>query len=102
MDYDRIRAALAHSRADYTEIRLETRHTTRVAYHGRRLETASAVHDSGGIVRALVRGGGWGMATFNSLDDLDRRVDQAYESARLVQADPIELAETPRCIVRSA
>ncbi len=104
MDDDRIRAALARSRADYTEIRLETRETTRVAYHGRRLETASTVHDSGGIVRALVRGGGWGLSTFNSLDDLGRRVGQAYESARLVQADPIRLAEVaPACdVVRAA
>jgi TldD protein len=95
LDLDRISAALAHSRADYTEIRLETRRTTRIIYHGRRLETVSTVQDEGGIVRALVHGGGWGLSTFNSLDDLPRRVEQAYQSARLVQADPIALTRVP-------
>ncbi|MGI5916929.1 MAG: PmbA/TldA family metallopeptidase, partial [Anaerolineae bacterium] len=67
LELNRITEALARSRADYTEIRLETRRTTRIIYHGRRLETVSAVQDEGGIVRALVHGGGWGLATFNSL-----------------------------------
>ena len=95
LELNRITEALARSRADYTEIRLETRRTTRIIYHGRRLETVSAVQDEGGIVRALVHGGGWGLATFNSLDDLSVRVDQAYQSARLVQAEPIALADVP-------
>ncbi len=94
MDMERLDSALATSRADYTEIRLETRRTTRIVYHGKRLETVSTVADQGGIVRALVRGGGWGISTFNSLDDLERRVEQAYQSARVVQARPIALAET--------
>ena len=95
LDRDRLAAALEASRADYTEIRLETRRTTRVVYHGRRLETASSVVNAGGIVRSLVKKGGWGISTFNSLDTLPRRVAQAYESARLVQAEPITLAPTP-------
>ena len=39
MDRDRITSALATSKADYTEIRIETRRTTRIVFHGRRLET---------------------------------------------------------------
>ena len=94
MDRARIVSALHDSRADYTEIRLETSRVTRIIYHGHRLETASMVVNEGGIVRALVHSGGWGLSTFNSLDDLPRRVDQACQSARLVQAEPIHLAET--------
>ena len=93
MDLERLEKALAASRSDYTEIRLETRRTTRIVYHGRRLETVSTVMDQGGIVRALVHGKGWGLSTFNSLDDLEKRVDQAYQSARVVEARPIDLAE---------
>jgi TldD protein len=93
MERDRVVSALRLSRADYTEIRLETRVTTRIVYHGRRLETVSTVLNEGGIVRSLVRDGGWGISTFNSLDTLERRVDQAYQSARVVQAEPIRLAE---------
>jgi TldD protein len=92
MDRERIEAALRSSRAAFTEIRLETRRSTRVTYHGRRLETVAITEDAGGIVRALVRRGGWGVATFNRLDDLERRVDQAYQSARVVAAEPIKLA----------
>lgn len=91
---DLIRAALKTSRADYTEIRIEEREASRVAFRGPELETASTVLDKGGIVRCLVHGGGWGLATFNDLSDLERRVDQAYEGARAIQSEPIELAPT--------
>lgn len=89
---DQIQTAIRSSRADYTEIRLEERENTRVAFRGPDLETADVVLDRGGFVRCLVHGGGWGIATFNDLTALERRVRQAYEGARAVQADPIELA----------
>ncbi|MFN2271964.1 MAG: TldD/PmbA family protein [Anaerolineae bacterium] len=92
---DRIQAALRASKADYTEIRLEERESTRVVYRGQDLETASAVIDRGGIVRCLVKDGGWGIATFNDLSDLPHRVQQAYEGARAIQGEPVELAPTP-------
>jgi TldD protein len=91
-----IEGALRASRADYAEIRLEERESTRVVFRGPDLETADVVLDRGGIVRCLVRGGGWGIATFNDLEDLPRRVAQACEGARAIQAEePIELAPTP-------
>jgi len=93
MDRDRIMSALGASRADYTEIRLETRRTTKVIYHGPHLETVDMTVNEGGIVRSLVRDGGWGISTFNSLDGLERRVEQGYQSARVVQAEPITLAD---------
>ncbi len=92
---EQIEAALRASRADYTEIRLEERESTRVVLRGRDLETADAVLDRGGIVRCLVRDGGWGVATFNSRDDLAHRVEQAYEGARAVEGEPVELAPIP-------
>jgi TldD protein len=92
---DKIQAALHASKADYTEIRLEERESTRVVYRGQDLETASAVIDRGGIVRCLVKNGGWGIATFNDLSDLPHRVQQAYEGARAIQGEPVELAPTP-------
>jgi TldD protein len=93
---ERIRAALKSSKADYTEIRLEERESTTVAYRGKDLETAQAVIDAGGIVRCLCRNGGWGVATFNDRDDLEARVEQAYQCARVAQnEEPIELAPIP-------
>ena len=88
-----IRAALKSSSAQYTEIRLERTEATTVAFRGPDLESADAVIDSGGIVRCLCREGGWGVATFNSLDDLPRQVQLAYDCARMAQPEqPIELA----------
>ena len=93
---DKIEAALKHSRADYTEIRLEERESTRIAFRGKDLETTSALIDQGGIVRCLSRKNGWGMATFNNLDDLLARVDQAYQCALATASDePVELASLP-------
>lgn len=92
---ERIRAALKGSKADYTEIRWEERESTTVAFRGRELETASAVIDAGGIVRCLCHDGGWGIATFNGRDDLEERVEQAYQCAKVVQSrEPIRLAPT--------
>lgn len=94
---DMLSGALKSSRADYTEIRIEERESSRVSFRGPELESAGTVLDKGGIVRCLVHGGGWGVATFNDLSDLGRRVEQAYEGARAIQGEPIGLAETPVC-----
>ena len=94
----KIQAALKSSPADYTEIRLEERESTSVVYRGPDLETASAVIDAGGIVRCMCKDGGWGVATFNDRDDLQTRVQQAYECARVAQTEePIELAPISVC-----
>ncbi len=93
---EKIQAALKHSQADYTEIRLEEKESTSVVYQGKNLEQASAVIDAGGIVRCLCRKNGWGVATFNNRDDLLTKVDQATQCARVAQADePVELAQIP-------
>ncbi len=93
---DKIEAALKSSRADYTEIRIEEREATTVAYRGKDLETASAVIDAGGIVRCLCKDRGWGIATFNDRDDLLTRVEQAYQCAGVAQSEvAIELAPIP-------
>jgi TldD protein len=93
---DRLTAALARSRADYTEIRVERTWSTAVTFRGRRLESATASEDQGGFVRALHRGGGWGVASFTSLDRLDAMVQRAGELSRAVHLDPpIRLADAP-------
>jgi TldD protein len=92
---EQIESAIRNSNADYIEIRLEEGQNTRVAYRGPDLETADVVIDRGGLVRCFAHGGGWGIATFNDLSDLEHRSRQAYEGARAVQAEPIELAPIP-------
>jgi len=93
---ERIEEAMKISKADYTEIRIEEKESTSVVFRNKDLETASSTIDKGGIVRCLVRKNGWGVVTFNDLDDLNSRVVQAYECARVGQADePIDLAPIP-------
>lgn len=93
MDREYIVAAIKHSRADYTEIRIESSRSTQVIFRGRSLETVDLTSDEGGIVRCMVHGGGWGISTFNNLSQLEQRVDEAFQNARLVQAEPISLAK---------
>lgn len=90
---DKIQEALKRSKADYTEIRIEDKETCRVAFRGKDLETAGSNVDKGGIVRCLIKDKGWGVATFNDLDDLAAMVDQATQCARIGSVpEPIELA----------
>jgi len=89
---NKIQEAIKRSRADYTEIRIEEKESTRVSFRGKDLENANAVIDKGGVVRCLIRKNGWGVATFNNLDDLLNKVDQAYQCALVAQSDePIAL-----------
>ncbi|MBN1878303.1 MAG: TldD/PmbA family protein [Anaerolineae bacterium] len=92
---DILQSALKGSRADYTEIRLEEREATTVSYRGKDLENASAVIDTGGIVRAMCRDGGWGIATFNARDDLSAKVEQAYQCAKSHQNHQVAHSESP-------
>ena len=93
---DRLTDALAASRADFTEIRLERTWTSAVSFRGRRLEAATASEDQGGFVRTLHRGCGWGVAAFTSLDQLPAMVARAGELSRTVRLErPIRLAEVP-------
>jgi TldD protein len=93
---EQIEVAVHASKADYTEIRLEEREATEVSYRGKDLENAGALIETGGIVRCLSRRHGWGVSTFNTLDSLADRVDQAFQCAQVATAsDPIELAPVP-------
>src|SRR5207302_1584942 len=93
---DRVTAALAASRADYTEIRVEQTWSSAVTMRGRRLESATASEDQGGFVRALNRGSGRGTAAVTSLDQLAAMVVRADELSRAVLLErPIQLAPVP-------
>jgi TldD protein len=89
---DEILQALDHSRADYTDVRVEREWRTQVSYRGKELENLETSSELGGIVRCLV-GGGWGISVFNSLDELEQRVDDAYRIARIVSDEIQERAE---------
>ncbi len=89
---DRMADALKKSKADYTEIRIETKDTTSVAYRGKILETVNTGRDVGGIVRVLHKGN-WGVSSFNNLEELDRHVALALECAKALGAGDAKMAE---------
>jgi TldD protein len=91
---DRIRNAVERSPADYTEVRVEREWRTEVLYRGQNLENLETSLEFGGIVRCLM-GGGWGIAVFNSMEELEQRVEDAHRIASVVSdhvAEPVELA----------
>jgi TldD protein len=90
---DRIAEALKKAQADYAEIRIEKVDSSGVSFRGEKLDEIGSSRTVGGIVRALVSGG-WGAATFNDLDALDRQVEEACASARLAGREKSMLAET--------
>ncbi len=89
---ERMEKALSSSDAEYTEIRIENVTSSWANFRGEDLDNIGSSRTLGGIVRALVKGG-WGYATFNDISDLETRVREACESARLVGKEESKFAE---------
>lgn len=90
---DRITSALADHGAEFADIRLELLDNSRISYRGGRLEAVTMSRDVGGSVRVL-SGGRWGIASFNSLDDLPARIAEARACAD-ASADPGDVRLAP-------
>lgn len=81
----------SRSQVDYLAIRLEQSEGTEIFLRGGSVETLSEAMAIGGHVRACYRGG-WGFASFNDLQGLADRVEEAITAARLVGQDETLLA----------
>ncbi|NMF82613.1 TldD/PmbA family protein [Nodosilinea sp. P-1105] len=79
---------------DYLAIRLEQSEGTEIFLRGSNVETLSEGLAVGGHVRVCHRGG-WGFASFNSLENLPARIEAAVGAARLVGDDQTRLAPIP-------
>ncbi|MFU8796109.1 MAG: PmbA/TldA family metallopeptidase [Dehalococcoidia bacterium] len=90
---DRLTDALKGLDADYVEIRFEDSHHTSIVYKGRSLEEMSRARNSGGSIRALVRGS-WGFVSFDRLDGLADRAALAVQEARLAGDESFTLSPT--------
>ena len=89
---ERLEQALKKSRAEYTEIRIEETVISGLNFRDEELDSIGSSSSTGGIVRALVKGG-WGVATFNDLSDLEGKVAEAAEAARWVGKEQTQWAE---------
>jgi TldD protein len=77
--------------ADYIEARLEESQRSYITYRGKELESIGQATAIGGNIRALLKGG-WGFVSFNSLDELPRKVELAVKEAGLVGREESKLA----------
>ncbi|MBN1257765.1 MAG: TldD/PmbA family protein [Planctomycetes bacterium] len=89
---EKLAQALKSATADYAEIRIDQEDSTHIAYRGPEVEDVSSGKYTGGIVRACTNGG-WGVATFDSLESLEDCVQEACRCAALVGKDTTALAE---------
>src|SRR3972149_2371819 len=79
--------------ADYIEVHLEESQTGSIGYRGKKLESVNKSTATGGNVQALAKGGGWGFVTFNSLEDLPKRIEAAVKQSKFISGEKIKLAE---------
>lgn len=88
---DRLAEALKHQDVEFADIRLEDKTDSWVVFRGADLDSIGSARVVGGIVRAFYKGG-WGYATFNNLDQLEKQVADACATARLVGSEARTLA----------
>jgi TldD protein len=79
------------SKCDYLEVHLEETRESRVQFTGPQLTDLGKKTDFGGNVRALTNGG-WGFASFNSVDRIDEFARHAIDQARIVGKGKSQLA----------
>ncbi|MFA5629688.1 MAG: TldD/PmbA family protein [Dehalococcoidales bacterium] len=79
--------------ADYIEARFEESTSNNLSYRGKKLDSINSGRSIGGSIRANVKGG-WGFSSFNNLDNLSERIEQAISQAKLVPHSDIKLPES--------
>ncbi len=79
------------SRVDFLMIRLEESEGTDILLRGDKIETLSESMCVGGHIRACYRGG-WGLSSFNHIDTIKDRVEEAIAAARMVGDEETLLA----------
>ena len=87
------------SQVDFLAIRLEQSEAATILLRGTKVETLSEEFALGGQVRACHRGG-WGFTSFNGIDLLPERIEEAIAAAKwigtsttmLVEVDPVQTA----------
>lgn len=91
----KLKEGIKVSKGEFTEIRVEKAQRTNVKYEKDKLMNIDSSEEVGGFVRTLVQGG-WGIATFNSLNEIPDKAKKAHRIGKEVSShleDSIELAE---------
>ncbi len=88
---DKLRDLCQKLPVDYAEVRVQEGVGTSVRYSGKDLEDIGERTERGGCVRVL-KNGGWGMASFNDVDEIEKYARLAVEQAELVGGTKFDLA----------
>jgi len=91
---NRIREAVQRFKGscDYLEIRIESWESLVFSVMNREIKTIRNNHDLGCAIRACYKGG-WGFASINTLDSLERFVERVINQARTIGQEKTLLAE---------
>lgn len=76
---------------DYLEIRVEQSESTGLSFRGKQLDGVDRSFSLGGGIRACHQGG-WSFVTFNGLQELESRIEEAISQAKLVGKEETQLA----------
>lgn len=76
---------------DYLELRLEQSESTLISFQGKELSAVDRNLGLTGGIRACHRGG-WSFVTFNSLENIQQRIEAAISQAKLVGKETTQLA----------
>ncbi|MBS3787112.1 TldD/PmbA family protein [Candidatus Bipolaricaulota bacterium] len=103
--FKKLKEGLRVSKGEFTEIRVEKAQRTNVKYEKDKLMNIDSSEEVGGFVRTLVHGG-WGIATFNSLDEIPDKAKKAHSIGKEVSShleESIKLAniQTEKAETRS-
>lgn len=80
-----------YKRVDYLMIRFEEAEGTDILLRGDKVETLSESISIGGHVRACYKGG-WGLSSFNRIDTITERIEEAIAAARMIGDEETILA----------
>lgn len=90
----RLQDALKKVNADYADIRFETNDSTSFLFRGKEQDGALTGMTQSGVARACINGG-WGCVAFDSPDDLEGKLREACECARMVGHEKTMIADAP-------
>ncbi len=91
---ERLERALKSADADYAEIRIDETEGSSFSFRGKELDQSATAAFIGGVARACYKGG-WGVVAFDAIDQLENKLKDACECARLVGFAKTTLADSP-------
>ncbi|PSB05231.1 hypothetical protein C7B64_00030 [Merismopedia glauca CCAP 1448/3] len=90
---EQLQAAVSRyqKQVDYLELRLDQSESTSISFRGAQLDAIDRSFSLSGGIRACHKGG-WSFVTFNGVEELNDRIEEAISQAKLVGTETTSLA----------